>query len=470
MRRLALAVLLVSPGCAGPGSSRPQEVSVPRVVIEQEAPSRPVKKAPAPAGDRSIDLQTALRLAGARNLDIEIVESRLAAQRAVTDEAFSKYLPDLRVGFSYLHHDGLRQDSNGLVTDQAMSSFGGGPGLELRLDPVEARFEHLRALQLEDAVEHQARRTRAEVVVHSAILYLELVRAAGLVAVAQEAVGRSQAQVKLQEDAAQLQAELGVELARARAELARDQEMLLAGREALQAAGIKLATWLRLPPQVQLIPQAGDIEPLTLVPGETEIGDLLDSALAASPDLAEMRALSRAAAEMENGAKWGPWIPEVFAAGTYGTYAGGAGSGGLYNGFGDRSDFSGGLTWTLKGLGLGDRARQRQARAEALGARLQASRTREILSAEVVTGSIRSRSLLGRIAAARQGVEAAEETLKLIQARFEAGDVIQLEVLEAIRAVAAARAALVDTVVTYNQIQHLLHYRVRGSAWGKTSR
>ena len=29
----------------------------------------------------------------------------------------------------------------------------------------------------------------------------------------------------------------------------------------------------------------------------------------------------------------------------------------LYKGFGDRSDFSGGLTWTLKGLGLGDRAR-----------------------------------------------------------------------------------------------------------------
>ena len=139
MRRLGLVVLLVFPGCAGPGS---QEVSLPRVVIEQEAPSLPAGKVPAPAGDRSIDLQTALRLAGAKNLDIEIVESRLAAQRAVTDEAFSKYLPDLRVGFSYLHHDGLRQDSGGQVTDQAMSSFGGGPGLELRLDPVEAlRYE-----------------------------------------------------------------------------------------------------------------------------------------------------------------------------------------------------------------------------------------------------------------------------------------------------------------------------------------
>lgn len=470
MRRFALVAFLAVCGCSGSGPSRPEVAAVGREDGEKAAPIQRRKKAPPLGKDRAIDLRTAMRLAGARNIDIEIVESRLEAQRAATDSAFSKYLPDLRVGFSYLHHDGLRQDSDGLVDDRAMSSFGGGPGIELRLDPVEARFEHLRALQLEDAVHHQVMRTKAEVVVHSAILYLELVRAAGLVAVALEAVGRSQAQVKLQEDAAQLQAELGVELARARAELARDQEMLLAGREALRAAGIRLATWLRLPPQVALIPQAGDIEPLTLVPPETAVGDLLDSALAGSPDLAEMRALSRAAEEMHNAAKWGPWIPEVFAAGSYGGYGGGPGSGGLYGGLGDRSDFSGGLSWTLRGLGLGDRARQRQARAEALGARLQASRTREILSAEVVTGSIRSKSLLGRIDAAGEGVEAAEETLKLIEDRFEAGDAIQLEVLEAIRSVAAARAALIDTIVTYNQTQHLLHYRVQGSAWGKSSR
>ena len=37
--------------------------------------------------------------------------------------------------------------------------------------------------------------------------------------------------------------------------------------------------------------------------------------------------------------------------------------------------------------------------------------------------------------------------------------------LEAIRAVAAARAILTDTVVFYNQTQHLLYYRVRGASW-----
>ncbi|MCH2366933.1 MAG: TolC family protein, partial [Planctomycetes bacterium] len=123
----------------------------------------------------------------------------------------------------------------------------------------------------------------------------------------------------------------------------------------------------------------------------------------------------------------------------------------------------------LRGLGLGDRARVRRARAEALEAGLQAARTRDLVSGEVVRGWTRSKNLLGRIEATRKGIEAAEETLKLVEARFEAGDAIQLEVLEAIRAVAAARAALIDTTVSYNQTQHLLHYRVRGGSWRQSS-
>jgi outer membrane protein TolC len=468
MRRLTLICLLSICGCSGRESAREDYVFKPleRPGVPKAAPA--VGAALDPATPRTLDLLTALRLAGADNLDIAIVETRLEARRAGTDAAFSKYLPDLRLGFTALHHNGLRQAADSQVADQPMRSFGAGPAVSLNLDPVEARFQHLRALQLEDAAEHQARRTKAETVVHSAILYLELVRASGLVVVAGEAVERSQAQVKLQEGAAELQAELGVELARARAELSRDQEALLAARGGLRQAGINLATWLRLPPQVPLIPEAEDIEPLTLVRAERGVADLLDAALAASPDLAEMRALGRAAEEMKNAATWGPWTPEIFAAGSFGAYGGGPGNGNGYE-HGDRSDFAAGLSWTLRGLGLGDRARVRRARAEALEAGLQAARTRDLVNADVVRGWTRSKNLLGRIEATRKGIEAAEETLKLVEARFEAGDAIQLEVLEAIRAVAAARAALIDTTVSYNQTQHLLHYRVRGGSWRQPS-
>jgi len=470
MKLLPIVILFSLTGCSGPEPAREKYIFK---SLEKGDEPKAVAAASAdldPSKPRTLDLLTAMRLGGAENLDVALVESRLEARRAGSDAAFSKYLPDLSLGFNYLHHDGLRQDALGVVADQPMSSFGAGPVATLKLNPFEARFQHLRALQLEDAAEQQARRTKAETVVHSAILYLELVRASGLVAVAGEAVGRSQAQVKLQEGAAELQAELGVELARARAELARDQDALLAARGGLRGAGINLATWLRLPPQVPLIPESRDIEPLTLVQAGRGVVDLLDAALAASPDLAEMRALSRAAEEMKNAATWSPWTPDIYAAGGFGAYGGGPGSGGLYGGLGDRSDFAGGLSWTLNGLGLGDRARRRRARAEALEAGLQAAKTRDLVGQDVVRGWTRSKNLMGRIEATRKGIEAAEETLELVEARFEAGDAIQLEVLEAIRAVAAARAALIDTTVTYNQTQHLLHYRVRGGAWRQSSK
>ena len=41
----------------------------------------------------------------------------------------------------------------------------------------------------------------------------------------------------------------------------------------------------------------------------------------------------------------------------------------------------------------------------------------------------------------------------------------QMCIRYSIRAVAAARAILIDTVVFYNQTQHLLYYRVRGASW-----
>ena len=465
MRHLALAALLGICGCSGSDTTREDYTFYPLEDSGESESPAPRRAASEPDKPMTLDLLSAMRLAGAENIDISVMRTRLEARRADTDEAFSRYLPDLRLGFNYLRHDGLRQDSTGQVGEQPMSSFGAGPGLSLQLDPVEARFQHLRALQLEEAAEQKARRTRAEAVVHSAILYLELVRASGLVAVSEEAVERSREQVKLQEGAAELEAVLGVELARARAELARDQEALLASREGLRGAGIRLATWLRLPPQVPLIPETKDIQPLGLVGADRSLADLLDSALAASPDLAEMRALNRAAREMENAATWGPWTPDIYAAAGHGAYGGGPGNGGLFGGLGDRTDIAAGLSWNLRGLGLGDRARKRKTRAEALEAGLEAARAREQLSAEVVVGWERSKSLLGRIEAATKGVAAAAETLKLVEARFEAGDVIQLEVLEAIRAVAAARAVLIDTVVFYNQTQHLLYYRVRGASW-----
>jgi outer membrane protein TolC len=91
---------------------------------------------------------------------------------------------------------------------------------------------------------------------------------------------------------------------------------------------------------------------------------------------------------------------------------------------------------------------------------------RNKLRASVVGSYEAIRSLRARVEATRAREQAADETLELVQARFDAGDAIQLEVLEAAREVAEARAGTVASIIAYNQTQHLLYYQVNGAAWG----
>ena len=121
------------------------------------------------------------------------------------------------------------------------------------------------------------------------------------------------------------------------------------------------------------------------------------------------------------------------------------------------------MSWTLEGFGLGDRATYRRARAEVREAALRQRGLEEAIAGQVVRLQDEVRSLRSRIDAARARVEAAREAADLVAARFQAGDAIQLEVLEASREDAESRAELIQAVIGYNQAQHLLHYHVSGA-------
>jgi outer membrane protein TolC len=412
-----------------------------------------------------ITLESVLELAGANNIDIEIVAQRIEEAKAGVDAARAMYLPDLRLGVGYTRHDGRLQETRGEVFDVSRQSGGAGPELSLFVDPAEAHFERLRAIQLAVAAEREGDRTRAETIVRSAILYLGLVRASALVEVANDAVERSRAHVDLQKAAVEADAILQVFLARALAQLARDEHGLLAAQQEEKRARTELAVWLRLPPRTNLVLSSEEILPVTLVEDSAKIDDLIDSALAHGPDLAELQALELAADAQLASAEWGPLLPEANLHTSYGAYAGGRNN--YFGSLGDRLDVGVGISWTLRGFGLGDRARRRAARARSISAALEREKLEDIVRAEVLDSWHRASSLLARIDASRQRVQAAKETQNLVQARFEAGDAIQLEVLEAVREHASARAMLVDAIVGYNQNQHLLFYRVRGAAWSR---
>src|SRR4051794_18611812 len=60
-------------------------------------------------GVQAIDLATTLRLANARNLDIQIARQRVAEAKATHESTLLQFLPWLSPGISYRRHDDLIQ-------------------------------------------------------------------------------------------------------------------------------------------------------------------------------------------------------------------------------------------------------------------------------------------------------------------------------------------------------------------------
>lgn len=413
----------------------------------------------------TIDLPMALRLAGARNIDVEIMAEHLETARADVDATLSLFLPRLEVGVAYLRHDGNLQETSGDVFEVSRSSISTGPGVRLHLDPGEAAFERLQAKQQAKAAELRHVRTRAEVMVRSAQLYLDLLRAFALVDVVREAVAHSRAEVEFSQQMLESEVGLQVHVARAKTAAARDQQNLLEAQNALRRASVDLSLWLRLPPEVLVLPAEQEVRAVTLVDEGVEFDALMQRALTRRPDLRELEALERAADAQLSAARWRPWIPAVDLFAGYAVYGGGRNE--FVGDFNDRIDAGAGISWSFEGMGFGEAARQRKARAQARLAALQRQGLEETIRAQVVRALENVRSLRGSIAASRAREAGARETLELVRARFEAGDAIQLEVLEAAREAAVARASVVNAVLSYNQAQHLLFYQVNGSAWGE---
>lgn len=475
-RRAALALLLLN-GCLGPTARR---VGEPPLAAEQALPSKTDEGAvsrpethprptPSTADEKEnaeiITLGATLRLAGADTIDVKIIESRVAAARAAHDLARSRLLPRLALGVGYLRGDGRRQNTPGEVFDVSRSSLSLGPQLRLQLAPGEAIAARLETKQRMRAAELGEARTRAETIVRSASLYLELLRRQAVLEVAQEAVGQTKAQVELSRAMVEAGAGVRAHLARARAAAARDEQLLLEAHNGFRKASVELAIWLRLEPGTLLVPADTDVEALTLVDKEIPVTELISMATANRPGLGELQALRSAAEERASSREWALWVPEVDVFAGYGWLGGG--SGGSVGNFGDRFNGGASLSWSFEGLGFGEGARTRQAQAEVEEARFREQGATERIVGEVLRTFEDVRSLRASIASAQVRQQAATETFDLVQARFDAGDAIQLEVLEAARDRAEARAGLITATIEYNRAQHLLHYQVYGRAWSE---
>src|SRR5438045_890390 len=77
-------------------------------------------------GAFTIDLPTTLRLANARNLDVQIARERLREAQAEREVAISQFFPWISAGAAYRRHDGRIQAVDGTMFDASKQSYNVG--------------------------------------------------------------------------------------------------------------------------------------------------------------------------------------------------------------------------------------------------------------------------------------------------------------------------------------------------------
>ena len=279
--------------------------------------------------------------------------------------------------------------------------------------------------------------------------------------IAEDAVARSRELLRTSQSLANRGAGLGADVARAQAQLARDEQDLLIAQNTRAVTSSRLATLLRLDPAVQVQPHHEPIRRVKLADETLSLATLASGALAQRPDLQGLQALNQAAQKDQEAAKWDPWTPELAATADFGLFGGG--TGGTIGDYSDRADYAIFLRWRFEGMGLGQYRRLQAARSRQRQTEIRLNQLADSIQGELVVEQNRLESLSRQITVAAQEETAALESLRFSQARFQGGTGIQLEVLQAQQAVTKARAHRLAAIIDYNQAQHRL-LRILGQA------
>ncbi|HEV2438278.1 MAG TPA: TolC family protein, partial [Verrucomicrobiae bacterium] len=148
-----------------------------------------VSAQPANTNALPIDLPTALRLAGAQNLDVQIARDQLNEARANRASALEKFFPWLAPGVSYHRRDGVAQAvPAGTISDAHFQSYSPGATAGAQLDLGDAIYSALAARQLANAAGHAFDAQRQDAVLAAAQDYFDLANAQALVGATDEAL------------------------------------------------------------------------------------------------------------------------------------------------------------------------------------------------------------------------------------------------------------------------------------------
>ncbi len=432
-----------------------------------------------------IDLAGALRLAGARDLEIAIARERIAVAVAQLQGARVQWLPSFFVGPNWARHDGQIQDNLGNVFTTSRSSLfvggtaaAGGPvyapppgggaaqvssfATVLRIS--DAIFEPLAARQVVDARQARLAATTNDVLLELTEAYFDLQAAAGRVAIAQEALGHAETLVDLTGTYAQTGAGLEADYQRSLVEQQRQRQALAGAVGRWKVASSQLVLRTRLDPRIVVAPIEPPESVVRLVPPTSPLDDLIVVGLQGRPELAEAQALVAATLTRLKQARLRPLIPSVALRISAGGFGGGVNE--FFGNFGGRQDTDINLYWELQNLGLGDRAIARARAAEQRAAVFERIRTQDRVASEVAAAYEESAAAAERLGENASALRSALDSLRLNLDNIREGAGLRgetrpIEVLQPIRALAEARSDYLESALDFNRGQFRL-YRALG--------
>jgi outer membrane protein TolC len=401
-----------------------------------------------------IDLPTALKLAGANNVDVQIARERVNQARADHNAVVAQFFPWLSAGITYRRHDDKLQDVEGNILDVHKYSYAPGATIAAQVDVGDTWYKSLATKQLAHAAGHALESQRQDTVFAAAQGYYELALAQAAVDIATQSLQISTNYYE------QLKHAVGAGIAfkgdelRVLVQSERSQLSLRQALEQQRNASARLAQVLRLDPAIELIAPNTDLLPVALIETNVALSPLVQQALNSRPELKENRAVIASARDVRNGVTYGPLIPTLGAQAFFGGLGGGRR--GVSDSFGAQEDYLVGLSWRVGPGGLLDYTRVEAADARRKLAELSGEKLQDEIIRQVVETFTRWQSLSDQVEIARRVLAAAEESLRLAQQRKQFAVGIVLENIQAEQDLTRARLEYVRAVAEFNKMQYAL--------------
>ena len=134
------------------------------------------------------NLAAVMRLAGAKNLDIQIAQQRFVEAQAAHEQAVMQFFPYVSPGVAFKRHEGNAQTVDGQIIDTNKESFGAGVNVTAQLELGETIYKAMIAKRLATDAQFAADVQRQESVYQGVADFFELVRAKAARGVAVESV------------------------------------------------------------------------------------------------------------------------------------------------------------------------------------------------------------------------------------------------------------------------------------------